>query len=189
MESFLAYYQQGKNSATKAWQKGFSLIELVVVMAVLAIVTVFVAPSFQSILMNFRMSTLSDSLFNALNYARSTALSQKYPVQVCPLGSSGSTVCGTSWATGWMVVSQPTSGASVVLQRYQAKTSGPILSAGGTTSVVFTIRGLANTQTNFKICDARGASYARSLMVLPTGFIQSGSTAGQAVWNAGALTC
>ena len=189
MESCLAYYQRVKNSASIGCQRGFSLIELVVVMAVLAIVTVFAAPSFQTILMNSRMSTLNDSLFNSLNYARSTALSEKFPVRFCPLGAAGSTVCGTSWASGWMVVSQPTTGAAVVLQSYQAKTSGPVLSANGATSILFAITGLANTQVNFKICDSRGATYARSMMVLATGFIQIGPTAGQAVWNGGALTC
>jgi len=190
MESCVTYSQLEKQSVIFLSKKGFSLIELLIVMAVMAIIIVLAAPSFQTIFMNSKLSTLSDALFNSLSYARATALSEKTPVQVCPFLATNSTSCGTSWSLGWIVVTQPSTGASVLLQSYQALTTGPVLSSpNSVTAVSFSITGVASAQADFKLCDKRGSAYALSLMVMPTGFIQSGPTAGQAVWNGSTLTC
>ncbi|MFC5474692.1 GspH/FimT family pseudopilin [Paraherbaspirillum soli] len=173
---------------------GFTLVELLITITVLAILLGVAAPSFQTMVLNQRESAQADGLVNALNYARNTALSQIINIQACPSGTSGSTTCGASWGAGWMIVSQPPTGAATLLQSHPTAANGPVLSAvpiGGTaaSSVTFDPRGLATTQANFKVCDSRGAKFARSVQVLPTGFIQSGPTPGLAVWDGSALTC
>ncbi|MBS0444973.1 MAG: GspH/FimT family pseudopilin [Proteobacteria bacterium] len=173
---------------------GLTLVELMITIAVMAILMSLAAPSFTTLVMNSRVNTQLDSFFNGLNYARSAALNQSLYVHVCPVGAvDASPDCGAQWSAGWMVVSVPASGPATVLQSWRAATQGPVISSepvGGTpaTQVNFDPRGLAGNQANFKICDARGAAYARSLQVLPTGFVQAGPTPGQAVWG-GALAC
>lgn len=188
MESYAISCQRPDCFFSALTKNGFSLIELMVTLAVSAIILIFVVPSFQTSLMNSRISAVSDALYDALNVTRLTALSQNSPVKICPMASLGSTSCGSSWTPGWIIITQPTSGSPVLLQSYQIKSSGPVLSTNST-GITVDARGLTTNPINFKICDSRGASFARSLMMLATGFIQSGATAGQAVWDGSALTC
>lgn len=168
---------------------GFTLIELLVSVVVLAILATMALPSFQNLLMNYKVAGLGQSLFNSLNYARITALNQNVGVKLCPFSAAGSNSCGSNWGLGWIVITQPTSGSALLLQANQLNSAGPVLSASGVTDVTFNTRGLASNQSNFKICDSRGANYASSLMVLATGYTQMGSTLGKGVWNGGALSC
>lgn len=139
-------------------------------------------------LLNNRLTANTDAFVNALNYARSTALFQAVNVAVCPLGALNSTTCGGDWSAGWIIVTQPASGANTLLKSQQNLATDPTLS-GNVASVVFDAHGLATTQSNFKLCDNRGGSFARSVQVLATGFVQSGNVVGQAVWDNSALSC
>lgn len=171
-----------------AHQAAFTLVELLVTLMVFCIILVLALPALSTLLMNNRLKANTDLFVNALNYARNTALTQSINVMVCPLGALGSTACGSNWNSGWIVITQPASGANALLQTQQAGPKDPILS-GSVSSVLFDPHGLATTQNNFTLCDNRGSAFAHSVEVLATGFIQSGATAGQAVWNNGALTC
>jgi type IV fimbrial biogenesis protein FimT len=173
--------------------EGFTLIELMMTIAILGILLALAMPSFSAMLMQNRLSAQTNAFINALQFARSTALTTNVGTQVCPLGSAGSATCGASWGAGWIVATAPASGSAVLLQSYEIGPRDPVLSAVAfngsvAASLAFDPRGLAATQANFKFCDTRGASYARSVQVLLTGFVQAGPTAGQAIWG-GALSC
>lgn len=167
-----------------------------ITLAVLVVLLTLAAPSFRTLMMNSRIGTQSDAFFNSLNYARGTALNTSLQVDVCPVGAAeADTTCGADWSAGWMVLSHPTDSAvPVMLQSWRASEGGPQLSSipfsGSTAATVvsFSPRGLASNQSYFRICDARGSDYARSLTVTPTGFVQAGTTPGQAIWG-GALSC
>ncbi|KTD35377.1 type IV pre-pilin [Legionella moravica] len=166
----------------------FTLIELLVTLCVLSILLTVAIPAFRTMVLNNRLASNTDSLVNALNYARSSALNQAMTIKVCPLGTIGSTTCGTDWRSGWIIVTQPTTGTAVLLKSQQSSNNDPTLT-GNTTEVLFDRFGLSTTQSNFTLCDSRGNAFAHSVEVLTTGYIQSGSTPGQAVWNNGSLTC
>jgi len=174
-----------KTIITKA---GFTLVELLVALGVFALLLTVAIPSFKTMLMNSRISSNSDALLNALNYARNTALTQAVNVRVCPLGALNSTTCGANWNNGWTIVTQPTTGLGAVLQS-KAFTSGDPTITSSAATVTFDPHGLATTQSNFALCDSRGSTYARSVQVMATGYVQSGQTPGIAVWNNGAITC
>jgi type IV fimbrial biogenesis protein FimT len=161
---------------------------------VIVIIMVLTAPSFSNLLMNNRILGQRDALVNALNFARSTALAQNTNVKVCPWSATDSTSCGSDWNTGWIVATVPSSGTPVLLQSHQASPHDPNLSSApisgvSASSVIFDSRGLVTTQANFILCDERGATYARSISVLPTGFVQTTSSTGIATWDGGALSC
>lgn len=180
--------QRASDTTALKPHSGFTLIELFVAITIATILVMLAAPSFKDMLMNNRILTQTDALVSALNYARNTALSQNTNVQVCPFSAANSTACGGNWQNGWIVVTQPAGGASALLQANDLGTNAPTL--GSTvTNITFDARGITTTQANFTVCDTRGAAYGRSVEVLPTGFIQSSSTPGVAVWNGAGLTC
>ncbi len=85
-------------------QKGFTLIELMVALAVLAILLGIAVPAFSSMLRDSRVSTLADELQGALQLARSEAIKRRQSVVVCRRKPDES-ACqnGTDWAGGWLV--------------------------------------------------------------------------------------
>lgn len=173
---------------------GITFVELLVTVTVATMILLFAVPYFKHMIMDKRMMTARDALINGLNYARNTALTQNATIQACPIGSSGSTTCGTNWSSGFMVVSQPASGGKVLLQSYRAGTNAPTLSVVpisgvSASTITFDSRGITTTQAYFKLCDSRGGAYATSVQVLPTGLVQTAASVGTAVWNGGALTC
>lgn len=173
---------------TKTLTSAFSLIELLIALVVFSLLVTMALPSFNSLLLNGRLSANMNALVNALNYARSTALNQSVAVKVCPFNALNSTSCGGSWNTGWILATQPAIGAPVLLKSQQIGANDGTLSAN-VGSVLFDTHGLVTTTGNFTICDSRGGAFARSVEVIATGYIQSGPTPGTAVWNSGALTC
>lgn len=85
-------------------QKGFTLIELMITLAVLAIVLGIAAPSFSSMLQDNRASTLGSELQGALQFARSEAVKRRQSVVICRSNAGGGD-CeeGTDWSGGWLV--------------------------------------------------------------------------------------
>ncbi len=173
----------------RSCKRGFTLVELLITMAIGAILMSIAVPSFTSLLMNTRATAQTNAMLNAMNFARASALTKKLNVGVCPRGALDSATCGTNWAAGWIVATAPVAGAALLLQSYQTGPKEPTLSpvlvnGAAPASVLFDPRGLASTPANFKFCDNRGAGYARSLQVLATGSSQLGPVQGQAIWGA-----
>lgn len=168
---------------------GFSMVEMLITILVATLLLVVAVPTFQNSMQNARINSEINALSNSLSFARMTSLSQGISTMVCPFGSAGSTTCGSNWSNGWIVITQPTTGSPALLQAFQAKSTTGTLTATGATNVLFSNRGLAQTQVNFKLCDSRGSSYGTSLVVMTTGYVQVAGSQGQAAWTGGSLTC
>jgi type IV fimbrial biogenesis protein FimT len=84
-----------------ALKRGFTLIELMVTIAVLGVLFAVAIPGFQRIVVNNRMASQANDLISALSLARSEAVKRAANVTVCA-SSNGSTCTGT-WAQGWIV--------------------------------------------------------------------------------------
>ena len=90
-------------------QSGLTLIELLVAVAVLAILLSIGMPSFQSMVAQNRATSAANELQSTLQFARSTAIAQARPVTVCAANFTGTTpTCITdptvrNWSGGWIV--------------------------------------------------------------------------------------
>ena len=84
-------------------QRGFTLLELMITVAVLAILLSLGVPSFAETIRNNRVAAQTNELVTALSLARSEASKRGMPVSVC----AGATACGgaaeSDWNTGWQV--------------------------------------------------------------------------------------
>jgi type IV fimbrial biogenesis protein FimT len=124
-------------------------VELLVVMAIAAILLSAAVPSFQGTLARYRVSTEVNGLVGDLQYARSEAVKQGMTVTMCS-SADGQTCTGASWAAGHIVLTNPgnlvtpTIASGAVLLRVQQAFSGTDqVLAGGITAVSFNREGFA----------------------------------------------
>lgn len=80
---------------------GFSLIELMMTIAILAILLTLAAPSFQRLIATNRMAGSANELLGSMQLGRNEALKRRIPVSLCP--STDGVACGGNWADGWIV--------------------------------------------------------------------------------------
>jgi type IV fimbrial biogenesis protein FimT len=79
-------------------QPGFSLIELLVVLAIAAILVAAGAPSLRELIRAQQLKTASGDLFAAIGMARAQALARGEIVTILPKGAGGA-----DWTRGWTV--------------------------------------------------------------------------------------
>jgi type IV fimbrial biogenesis protein FimT len=85
-------------------RRGLTLIELMVAVAVLAILAMIAAPSFNNQLASSRVESAASELKAALDFARSEAIKQSSTVSVCPSTNGNTCVASsTDWAAGWLM--------------------------------------------------------------------------------------
>lgn len=85
--------------------RGFTVLELMITVALLAILLAAAVPSFRTAIQNNRLTASSNQLLTAFQQARSEALKRKVPVSVCAADTSASTpACGSDWSEGWIVI-------------------------------------------------------------------------------------
>jgi type IV fimbrial biogenesis protein FimT len=86
-------------------RKGFTIIELLVVLTVAIIFVALSVPSFFSIRQNNNAVLLTNNFAGTLNYARAEAIKRGELVSVCASANTNQTACGNagSWTNGWIV--------------------------------------------------------------------------------------
>lgn len=139
-------------------ERGFSLIELMVTISVLAITMTIAVPSFNNIIQNSRSTALANGVVTALNYARSEAIRRNAPVSFCP----GAGACPGNWADGWFVRLE--AGAET-LKVWDAPDAGAVFSAAAM-QISFTGQGTISTgaytvQTHYQGCTGDKARQVR----------------------------
>ncbi len=83
-------------------QQAFTLIELMVTLAVLAIVLAVAIPSFNTQIQNNRSLALGEDFTTALSFARSEAVKRGGPVTLCA-SNAAQADCGNDWDNGWLI--------------------------------------------------------------------------------------
>lgn len=94
-------------------QRGFSLLELMTTIAVVAILLAIAVPSLRDVIHRNQVSSASNELLASLAYARTEAISRGQLVSMCP-SANGAAACagGTTFDTGWIVYTYPAGAAS-----------------------------------------------------------------------------
>jgi len=92
-----------KRHPTVYRQTGFTLLELMIVVAIAGIVMAIGVPSFQSITTNNRIAANTNDLITALNLARSEAVKRSANVSVCKSADGATCTTSGDWDQGWIV--------------------------------------------------------------------------------------
>lgn len=123
-------------------QGGFTLPELIITVAVLAVLSALAAPSFTALVASQRLKSATSDVFTSLTRARSEAIKRNREVIVAPL------TAGTSWQGGWRVQNPNPTYASTPLEQHGALANATI---SGPTSVTFRVDGRIRGAAAFNI--------------------------------------
>lgn len=152
----------------KVRSSGFTLIELMVVLALVAIVASFAVPSFSTIIANGRIASSSNDVVGVLNYARAEAVKRGRIVRVSP-------VSGADWTSGAVAwVDENDDGArqaTEILRQTSAVPGAVTLTA--TANVAFTGGGFSSTTPTLTICDDRSGERGREVTITAGGRIRA----------------
>ena len=83
--------------------RGFTLIEAMTGLAVLAICTAVAIPAMGGLLERQRASAAMGSLSNQMQVARMAAITYRQPAVLCPSRTGTTCDSSTDWSGGWMV--------------------------------------------------------------------------------------
>lgn len=165
-------------------QSGFSMIELMIVIAIGGILVAMAAPSFRGSMRGASMDTLQSNLNLALKLARSEAATgtprtRGYAVDnvnVCP--SSNGTSCSSDWAEGWMVyVPSAPAGSSPALVLRVFTGDDSFVITGSNNNIIFgplgfpTSDGTAVISPTFTLDDSENLVASKTLTMRSTGTI------------------
>ncbi len=83
--------------------RGFSLLELMVVLALTLVLAALGLPSYQGLLQRWALNHEAQALVDDLRHARAQAMARGQPVSICP--SADGVVCSAhaDWGWGWLV--------------------------------------------------------------------------------------
>jgi len=150
--------------AMKAQQTGFTLIELMFTIMVLAVLLGIGVPNFREFVRNSRMTAAANDLLGDLSLARSEAVKRRAQVTVCGTTGGSSPSCSTSGTafSAWMVFVDTNGDNSyqsseVLLRQHDLVGNSITGTASGALHVAFRQNGFVapGSATQVLFCDPR----------------------------------
>jgi len=163
-------------------QRGFTIIEAMVVVFIVSVLIAIAAPGFQALIANNRMISEVYSLRATLSHARTEALARRAPVVVCPTADGATCADSDDWSTGYLAfvdtddnnAADPTNPDEEIIQRETEERSVDIAFDNANRRVRFGADGIAlGFEGNFTFCDERGANRARALILNAVGSLRA----------------
>jgi type IV fimbrial biogenesis protein FimT len=155
--------------------KGFTLVELMIVLAIAGITMAAAVPTFQGMIVRNRIASHTNDFLLALNVARSEALRVGGTVSVV----ANAPVSGNNFGGGWCVaIGTPTDCTGALLQSFPAFTDNATLdSVEGTDSIPFNSLGGLGTAAiqNIDLCYPDYGDDAKRVIITPIGRSKSHS--------------
>lgn len=157
---------------------GFTLIELIVTMAIAAIVLTIAVPSFLTTIQNSRLSTQINDLAADISLARSEAIKRGVRVGLCSSAnpSAATPVCSSAdnWSTGWVIYADDDGSGTFVnandtlIRIGQPAPTAVTVYTDANLGVQYNSDGTLNSAgaiAVFTACDSRGPGNGRQIQI------------------------
>ena len=163
-------------------QTGFTLIELMIVLAIAAVLLGVAVPAFSGGLEAARAMDARSSLLSSLLSASNRAAITGTRGVLCP--SLDGVACANTpdWSAGWLVFLDPNASRDLEggerILHIQPPLAGKVhlRSTAGRTRIVFQGNaGNAGSNVTFTLCDGRGPARARALIMSNVGNLRDGA--------------
>lgn len=153
---------------------GLTLYELLMTLALVAVVITVGLPSFGSIVASSRIRAETNALFEAVHLARKDSIVRRRAVTICPSLDGLSCDPHNEWSTGWIRYvnsnrdDPPVRDANEPILRYHVVEPGILIASNRRG---FTLRSTELRATNgtLIVCDARDRAEARAVIVSYSG--------------------
>jgi type IV fimbrial biogenesis protein FimT len=169
------------------YSSGFTLIELMVTIAIAGILLGVAIPSFTDTIASNRLTTTTNELVTALNLARSEAIKRGVRVTLCKSANGSSCTNSGNWLQGWIIFTDQNDNAAYnsateTLLKVQSNSANAITMVGNTKvanyiSYVDTgqskmINGVIQNGT-ITVCDARTGNVGINILLNNVGRIRT----------------
>lgn len=166
-------------------RNGFTLIELMIVIAIMAVIASYGIPQFNEMMQNGRLSTQANHLQGLMQLARSEAVTNRVITRVC--ASTDQASCNTnSWELGAIVFrdidGNGSAAAAELVRVMPAETNGNTV-RGITGAISFLADGTLAGGAMLRICDDRAEPSSRQIRLNTSGQsrISTGNAQGDVV--------
>ena len=174
------------NSAVMKRQSGFTIIELLIVVAIAAVLAALGGPAMGTFIKNNRLQSKTHAVMADILFARAEAVNRKIRVVMCRSADAMAATpsCGGNaqdWGTGGYIVFVDNNGNATyengtdeLLRRGAPGTNNVTLRTNGTSNnnLEFNVDGTTRENggtARFAVCDERGVNFGRQLDVPPHG--------------------
>jgi len=158
---------------------GFTIVEVIVVLAVASIIIGIATPSFMSIIANNRVATASNELVTALNLAKSEAIRTGQNTVMCKSSSGDQCDSSASWGDGWLLFTDTDNSDTVnnderiIRVQSAVERSLNFAYSGSNNAIAFNSNGRTNANGRFCFNNAYKQENSRAVIITLAGRVRT----------------
>lgn len=155
-------------------QTGFTLIELMLTLTVMAILLTVGVPSIRTIILNDRLTATTNNFIGSLSLARSEAVQQGVIAGICSSNDQANCTAST-WDSGWIIWVDTDNDSALdspgEIVRVAEPLKGTVAVTAASTALLFDATGFSTTPGTLTICDNRTGNLGKQLQILTGGSV------------------
>ena len=175
-------------------QRGFTLIEMMAAILIVAVLAAIAIPGFRSVSQGVQQRDALVDFSKMLSRMRTEAASRYLGISLCASADQATCSGSNTWETGWIMFvdglpgsapDQALDNGEEAFKVHEALPTGMTLhTVGGASVVTVGADGVPLSQATFVLCDERGISSMKVVILGPGGVVRFGTDDKDAAGNA-----